>query len=162
TAQGTGTSGNIGVMPNLRQILSNVLGVLPDVYLRDAVGDSGAVPSSGLLSISPDIICTSAAVADPTASFGEGSGTENINTLGSQVEHGQDNLIYVRMRNRGAGAANGVTASVYWSEVATLVTPNMWNLIGTTAPVSVPQGNTLVVTDPVTWAAGDLPPAGDH
>jgi hypothetical protein len=162
TAQGTGTTGNIGVMPNLRQILSNVLGVLPDVYLRDAVGDSGAVPSAGLLSISPDIICTPAAVADPTASFGEGSGTENVDTLGSQVEHGQDNFIYVRMRNRGAGAANGVTASVYWSEVATLITPNMWNLIDTTAPVNVPQGNTLVVTDALTWAAANLPAAGDH
>ena len=162
TAQGTGTAGAIGVMPNLRQILSTSLGVVPDVYLRDALGDTGAVPNAGAVSVSPDIICAPAAVADPTASFGEGSGTENVDTLGDRVEHGQDNFIYVRMKNRGAGVASGVSARVYWSEVATLVTPNMWNLIGTTAAVNVPQGNTLVVAGPLTWPAAALPPIGDH
>jgi hypothetical protein len=142
--------------------LSNALGVLPDIYLRDAVGDTGAIPSTGMLSVSPDIICTPAPVADANASFGEGSGTENVVALGSRVEHGQDNFIYVRMKNRGAGAANAVTATVYWSEVATLVTPNMWNLIGTTAAVNVPQGNTLVVAGPLVWPRAQLPAIGDH
>jgi serine protease len=162
TPQGTGLAGDIGSMPNLRQILSNALGVLPDVYLRDALGDSGAVPHSGAVSISPDIICVPAAVANPTTAFGQGSGTENVDTLGSTVEHGQDNFIYVRMKNRGAGTANGVSATVYWSEVATLVTPNTWKLVGVTAPVNVPQGNTLVVAGPLTWPDAALPLAGNH
>ncbi len=162
TPQGGNVAGNIGVMPNLQAIIQTTLGLVPDIYLRDAVGDAGVIPSAGAISVSPDVIVTTAPVADPTASFGEGSGTENVDTLGSQVEAGQDNVIYVRMRNRGNGGANGATATVYWSEVATLVTPNMWNLIGSSAPVNVPQGNTLVVTDPITWSAGGIPATGHY
>jgi serine protease len=162
TPQGGNVAGNIGVMPNLQSIIQTTLGLVPDIYLRDAVGDMGVIPSAGAISVSPDVIVTTAVVADPTASFGEGSGTENVDTLGSQVEAGQDNFIYVRMRNRGNGGANGTTATVYWSEVATLVTPGMWHFIGSSAPVNVPQGNTLVVTDPITWSAGDIPATGHY
>jgi hypothetical protein len=162
TAQGPGVAGNIGVMPNLQSIIQTTLGLVPDIYLRDAVGDTGVIPSAGAISVSPDVIVTTAAVADPTASFGEGSGTENMDTLGSQVEAGQDNFIYVRMRNRGNSGANGATARVYWSEVATLITPAMWNLIGSSAPVNAPQGDTLVVTDPITWSAADIPATGHY
>ena len=162
TAQGGGVAGNIGVMPNLRAIIEDTLGLVPDVYLRDYVGDTGNVPNTGALSVSPDIIVRPIAVADPTAEFGEGSGNENSNTLGSVVEFGQDNFIYVRMKNRGGSDANNVTADVYWSEVGTLVTPNLWNFIGTTAPVNVPVGDVLVVTNPITWVDGTLPPADTH
>ena len=162
TPQGTGVAGAIGVMPNVRQLATTVLGLVPDVYLRDAVGDSGAVPNAGALSISPDVLVRPAPVADPTAAFGEGSGTENDATLGTEVEAGQDNTIYVRMRNRGAAAAAGVTATVYWSRVSTLVTPGMWTLVGTTAPVTVPVGNTLVVSPGLTWPKAAIPPAGTH
>jgi serine protease len=162
TAQGGGVAGNIGVMPNLKAIAQNALGLVPDVYMRDYVGDPGMIPSVGTISVSPDVIVRPSPVANPTASFGEASGTANDDTLGSQVESGQDNTVYVRMRNRGAAGANSVRATVYWSEVATLVAPTSWNLIGTTAPVSVPTGNTLVVTDGLTWSKASLPPAGTH
>ncbi len=162
TAQGGGVAGNIGVMPNLRAIIEDTLGLVPDVYLRDYVGDTGAVPNLGAISASPDIIVRPDAVADPTAEFGEGSGNENSNTLGSTVEFGQDNFIYVRMKNRGGSDANNVTADIYWSEVGTLITPNLWNFIGTTAPVNVPVGDVLVVTNPITWVDGTLPPADTH
>ncbi len=162
TAQGGGVAGNIGVMPDLKSIVQNTLGLVPDVYLRDALGDTGAVPSTGNVSVSPDVIVQGTTVADPNASFGEGSGTENNDTLGTVVEHGQDNYIYVRMRNCGLGAAPASRATVYWSEVSTLVTPNMWHLIGTTAPVDVPVGNTLVVSPELVWHKADLPVAGDH
>ena len=162
TAQGTGVSGNIGVMPNLRAILEDTLEITPDIYLRDNVGDTGIVPSSGSISASPDIIARPNPVADPTTSFGEGSGTENSSTLGYEVESGQDNYIYVRMKNRGFTAANGVTAQVYWSEVSTLVTPNLWNLIGTSGAVNVPVGDTMVVTDPIVWDKNDIPATGHY
>jgi len=162
TAQGGGVAGNIGVMPNLRSIVQNTLGLVPDVYLRDALGDTGAVPSTGFVSVSPDVIVQGTAVADPNASFGEGSGTENNDTLGTAVEHGQDNHVYVRMKNRGMGSAPATRATVYWSEVATLVTPDMWHLIGTTAPVDVPVGDTLVVTPELVWPRANLPVTGDH
>jgi hypothetical protein len=101
-------------------------------------------------------------VANPQATFGQGSGTENSDTLGHEVEAGQDNFIYVRMKNRGGADADNVTATVYWSEVSTLVTPDMWTPIGTTTPVNVPQGDTLVVADPLTWASGAIPGTGHY
>lgn len=162
TAQGGGVAGNIGVMPDLQAIIGITLGIVPDVYLRDNIGDTGVVPSTGSMSTSPDIITLPATVADPQAAFGQGSGTENSNTLGSLVEAGHDNYIYVRMKNRGGANANNVTATVYWSEVATLVTPDMWALVGTTPAVNAPQGDTLVVTDYVTWASGSIPGEGHY
>lgn len=162
TPQGMGVAGAIGVMPNLRQIGQNVLGLVPDIYLRDAAGDSGAVPSAGALSTSPDVIVRPAQVANPTVAFGDGSGTENDEGLGFEAEAGQDNYLYVRMKNRGAAAANGVRATVYWSPVATLVTPNLWTLIGTTAPVNVPSGNVLTVAPELVWPKAGIPATGHY
>jgi hypothetical protein len=161
TSQGPNTAGNIGIMPDLQQILQNVLGVTPDIYLRDYVGDTGEVPSTGAISSSPDVIIVPNPVIDPTASFGEGSGTENSNILGYQVEAGQDNYIYVRMRNRG-GASTNAQATVYWSEVSTLVTPDMWNLIGSSSWTNVPVGDTLVVTGPIVWGTAMIPATGHY
>jgi serine protease len=162
TPQGPNTAGNIGVMPDLRLIITNTLSIVPDVYLRDNVGDTGAIPSSGGISASPDVIVRPAPVGSPSASFGQGSGTENSSTLGYEVEAGQDNYIYVRMKNRGGLVAQNVRATVYWSEVSTLITPDMWNEIGTTTSVDVPQGNTLVVTNPVVWDSSDIPATGHY
>ena len=162
TAQGGGVAGNIGVMPDLRAIVEDTLDIVPDVYLRDNAGDTGMVPHTGSISASPDIIARPTAVANHQTAFGQGSGTENSNTLGYEVEAGQDNYIYARMKNRGGADANNVTATVYWSEVSTLVTPDMWTVVGATPAVNVPQGDTLVVADPVTWAAGDIPGTGHY
>jgi hypothetical protein len=162
TAQGNGVAGNIGVMPNLRAIIEDTLGIAPDVYIRDTVGDTGTVPTAGSLSSSPDIIVRPVAVADPDAAFGEASGTAGDNTLGFEVEAGQDNFLYVRMRNRGGDDALGVTAQLFWSPASTLVTPDLWTPIGTTAPVDVPQGDTLVVTGALAWPSADIPAAGHY
>ena len=162
TAQGGGVAGNIGVMPNLRALAETTLNLVSDVYLRDFVGDNGQVPSAGGISASPDVIVRPAMVANPTTEFGEGSPSENDNTLGGTVEAGQDNFIYVRMRNRGGAAASDVTVTVWWSQVATLLTPGSWTLIGVTGPVTVPTGDTLVVAGPITWARDDLPSMGTH
>ena len=162
TPQGSPLTENIGVMPNLRAIAQGALGLVADVYLRDFVGDAGDVPSNGAISTSPDIIVRPAAAADPDASFGEGSGTENDDTLGERVESGQDNYVYLRIRNRGGTVARGVTGDVYWSPVATLITPSLWVPIGTTAPVDVPVGNTFVVTNALTWPSAALPSLGTH
>ena len=162
TPQGPNVGGPIGTMPNLRAIIETTLGLVPDVYLRDNASDTGAVPTPGGLSTSPDIILRPVVVADPNAEFGEGSGNENSMTLGYEAEAGQDNYIYVRVRNRGSSDAIGVTATIYWSEVATLVTPAGWHAIGTTPPVNVPQGDTLVVVGPLTWPAGQIPATGHY
>ncbi|MDX1589731.1 MAG: S8 family peptidase [Oleiphilaceae bacterium] len=162
TPQGGTVAGNIGVMPDLRAIIEDTLGLVADVYLRDNLADTGAIPSTGAISASPDVILRQSEVADPNAAFGEGSGTGNDQTLGFEAQADSDNFIYVRMRNRGAANADDVTATVHWSPVATLLTPELWTLVGTSSPVDVPTGDTLVVTDAIVWPADEVPAPGHY
>jgi hypothetical protein len=152
----------IGVMPDLRQITDNVLGVSPDVYIRDNVGDLGD-PHSGSISGSPDIILRPDAIPDPQAAFGAGSGTESTSTLGYTAEAGQDNYIYARVQNRGGNPGLvDVQADVYWSPVATLVTPDLWTLVGSTVIPNVPTPNQLTVSPAIVWPAAEVPGNGHY
>lgn len=162
----TGTPSNnpavdrIGVMPDLQAIINgNAIGLAPDVYLRDFVGDTGG-PHAGAISASPDVILRPTAEPSPQAASGEGSGTENSNTLGFQAEAGQDNFLYVRVRNRGGSDAVNVTAEVYWSPVATLLTPDLWTLVGSVMIPNVPAGDVLTVSDAIPWLSGQIPGTG--
>lgn len=161
TAQGFALPGAIGVMPDLASILPT-LGLVPNIYLRDAVGDTGTVPWTGSISTSPDVIVLPSPVADPQLAFGEGSGTEDSAILGYEAESVHDNTIYVRVRNRGGSPATNVIATVYWSEVATLVTPSTWNLIGSVTLPSVPVGDVLTVSPALTWLSADIPATGHY
>ncbi len=149
----------IGVMPNLKGILTT-LGVAPDVYMRDYVGDTGSVPSVGAISLSPDIIVRPAPEANPGVAFGPG--TENDLTLGPTVTPGQDNFVYVRVWNRGNVAAMNVTATVFYASVATLVTPNNWQPVGSVVIPSVAGGNVMTVSAAITWPMANVPPAGHY
>lgn len=151
----------IGVMPDLEAIIQTELNVVPDVYLRDHVGDDGD-PHSGPISASPDVILRQSIVADEQAAFGAGSGTENDAALGNEAEAGQDNYVYVRAQNRGGADATDVTATVYWSEVATLVTPDMWELVGEVTIPTVATGNQLTVSDAITWDETEIPGTGHY
>jgi serine protease len=151
----------ISVMPNLRSIFDTVLNAAPDVYIRDFVGDAGE-PHVGAISASPDIILRPTAIADPQASFGAGSGTENSATLGSMVEIGQDNFIYVRVLNQGGSPGINIEATVFWSPVATLVTPDLWTLVGSTTLANVPIGEQLTVSDAIVWPQAAIPGAGHY
>jgi Subtilase family len=151
----------IGVLPNLKNVIDSVLNVAADVYIRDFVGDTGD-PHSGAISASPDVIVRPTAVTNPQTAFGAGSGTENDDALGYEVEAGQDNFIYVRVRNRGGSVATNVVADVYWSPVASLVTPNLWTFVGSVTLANVPTGNVLTVSDAVTWASADIPATGHY
>ncbi len=151
----------IGVMPDLKKIIDTVLTLAQDVYIRDFVGDDGD-PHAGAVSASPDIILRPTPVPDPQAAFGQGSGTENDNTLGSEATANQDNSVYVRVLNRGGAAATDVTATVYWAPVATLVTPNLWHLIGSVPIPNVPAGDVLTVSDALTWPWASMPGPGHY
>jgi hypothetical protein len=152
----------IGVMPDLHAIITNNrINLAPDLYLRDYVGDSGD-PTSGIISQSPDIIVRQAAVAAPQATYGVGSGTENDAALSEEVDTGHDNFVYVRVLNRGGSPANGVSVDIYWSPPSTLVTPNLWTLIGTASFASVPTGDVLTVSDAVIWPSGAIPAPGHY
>lgn len=151
----------ISVMPNLRGIFETVFNTAADVYIRDFVGDAGE-PHMGAVSASPHIILRPTAVANPQAAFGTGSGTENNATLGSQADSGQDNVIYVRVLNQGGSPATSVEATVFWSPVATLVTPDLWTLVGTTILPHVPIGEQLTVSDAIVWQQANIPGAGHY
>jgi len=150
----------IGIMPNLEKIIGGVLAVMQDVYIRDTVSDTGDL-QTGLLYRSPDIIVLPNAVPDPQASFGSGSGRENDDDIAGDIVSGQDHFIYLRLNNRGAANAVNGTAEVYWSPSATLLTPDMWNYIGSTAIANVPSG-LLTVSSGIRWAAASMPPPGHY
>lgn len=152
----------IGVMPDLRSIIEDVLDVgFADAYIRDNATDVGTV-HNGPISTSPDVILRPTTVPNPQAAYGEGSGTEGSMTLGYEATAGQDNFVYTRVRNRGAVAAAATTITVYWSPVAMLVTPDMWTLVGTAALPSVPTGNVLTVADEIIWNQADIPGTGHY
>lgn len=162
TASANPAADEIGIMPDLRAIIvGNELNLAPDVYLRDFVGDVGN-PTSGIVSQSPDIIVRQAAVADPAASFGAGSGTENNPALSDNVVTGQAHVVYVRLQNRGGSATANVSVDVFWSPPSTLVTPNLWNAIGTTTLPSVPTGNVLTVSGGIAWPSASVPATGHY
>lgn len=151
----------LGVMPNLRSIIDTVLNLTPDVYLRDFVGDSGE-PHIGAISSSPDLILNKTEVLNPQTAFGAGSGTENDNTLGTDAEIGQDNFIYVRVLNQGGADAANVRATVFWAPPATLITPDLWTLVGSVVLPNVPVGEVLTVSNKITWPAAAIPAAGHY
>lgn len=151
----------MGVLPNLRAIIDNQLNVTPDVYVRDNVADTGD-SHLGAISASPDVILRPAPVANPQAAYGQGSGTELNGGLGFEVEAGQDNFIYVRALNQGTTAAANTTATVYWSPVSTLVTPNLWTLVGSVTIPTIPTGEVLTVSDPITWPQAQIPGPGHY
>jgi hypothetical protein len=152
----------IGVMPRLDKIVGRLQQRMPDLFLRDFVGDGGG-DEVGPLCMSPDLIVRRAAVTDPQGAFGESSAFRDDVALSEEVLAGQDHYVYVRVRNRGLMDSTQASADVYWSEPATLVDPTRWRLIGTTPPLaSVPGANVLEVFDAIQWPAQAVPATGHY
>jgi len=154
----------IGRMPNLGELVK-VRGGLPDLYIRDDIGDTGAVPSAGAISVSPDVAVSPTSVT-PAMAFAAG---------GTTVELGQKNFVYVRVSNRSPVQADNARVRVYWSDVATLVLPDSWTplnppavppLPGSEAPfdavVTVPGNGFLVEAPEIPWEKDNLPPTKGH
>jgi hypothetical protein len=165
TASSSPATDRIGVMPNLQSIIDTTFGAgnsTPDIYIRDYVGDTGTT-TSGAVSSSPDIIVRQQPIADPNAAVGPGSGNENNVALSDPVITGREHSVYIRLLNRGTGPASNAKTTVYWSEPATLVTPNLWHQIGTISfPGTVPAGSTLDVSPRLAWPAAQVPPTGHY
>jgi len=77
------------------------------------------------------------------------------------VKKGQDNYVYVRVLNRGSAAALNVTATVFWSPVATLVTPNLWTPVGSIL-IPIAKPNVMTVSDAIKWSDANIPAAGHY
>lgn len=144
----------IGVMPNLNTFISAALNATPDLVVRDNLSDNGTI-HSGTLSTSPDIIVRPEnSVANPQAAFGGGNPNMGNANLGTNEITRQDQDIFVRVFNRGGSNATNAQATVYWSPPSTLVTPNMWNLIGTSTPLAaaiMPNPSSMTVLNRVNW-----------
>jgi len=108
------------------------------------------------------VIVRQAQVANPQASFGAGSGTENDDTLSEPAIAGQDNYVYVRLMNRGGRDAANVQVDVFVAPPASLILASDWQHVGTTVVANLPAGNVLTVADPIVLAAGALPTTGHY
>lgn len=135
-----------------------------DLYLRDNLQDHGREPLvGGGISCSPDIIVFNQELLDPEALLGTAAAQEN-DTLGSPVEFGQDNYIYLRIQNRGTQATSG-TARLFWADPSVLPTPASWTEITDPAnPVAIPAINPheMKIVGPIIWEKADIPGKGHY
>jgi serine protease len=172
----------IGVMPDLRKIIdNNVLGKLPDLYMRDFVGDDGVTFYPGSHAASPDILVRDAELkpdeknkwvggkyTDPPSDLGDSEVKVIMN--GNEYELDRDYYFYIRAFNRGRAIAVKPKVRIYWASAATIITLNQIkdNLIGEITLDDIPVGTASpedvtsfisdgVVADPIVWQKN--PPA---
>jgi hypothetical protein len=132
---------------------------VPALYMRHNLADNGT-SHTGSLSDSPDIILKNNPVANPQATFSTAGSVASDTESDPDVLTNQDNYVYTRVWNRGADAEN-VFATVYWAQPSTLVTPDTWNLIGTSYFPHVPGTSAVQVSSlGITWPADMLPGIG--
>lgn len=131
-----------------------------DVCMRDNLDDTGIEPSTGAsLCRSPDINHYRNQLLDPTATLGSPAAWQQ-NDLFEDVEIGQNNYIYTRLRNRGY-SGTPVEVDVYWTPPSTLPTPPSWNYIGTINVANVLQ-DTVTIGGPLTWPSSQIPNSGHY
>jgi hypothetical protein len=148
---------------------------VPSLYMRHNLCDDGT-SHVGPLAHSPDIIMKNNPITNPQGTFSTTASINSDTESDPFVLDGQDNYVYLRVWNRGIDTTN-VTATVYWSPPATLVTPSMWNLIGSAmfadvpqaqfigspSPPLVAQASNVQVSNPgVTWPQGNIPGPGHY
>ena len=154
-----GINNNVGVMPNLGEIIPSLTDSsdgIADIYIRDNTLDNGNIPSTGMISASPDIIIRQNKVLSPQITYGFNSGTGNKIKLSNDVSEHVDNYIYTRVKNKGTKIGNNTSTDLYWAKPSTLLTPDEWNYIGTSKSMNVPNNNNLYVHDPITWKHSDV------
>jgi hypothetical protein len=140
TRQGRGVPGQIGVMPDLRRLLRERLGLVSDLYVRDCLQDDGALPVARRSCCSPDIVTLPAGgiLADPLEESEAG-------LVG--LAPGDSYSVHVRLHNRGLQRAEQADVKLYRSPVATLVTPDLWQEVA-----AAPGGGTATVDDSPVWS----------
>jgi len=135
-----------------------------DLFIRDNLQDLGSEPLvNGGISCSPDIIIYNQELLDPEATLGSAAAQQS-DTLGSCVEYGQDNFIYLRVQNRGMQPTSG-TARLFWANPSILPTPNSWHEITDPAnPIAIPAINPqeMKIVGPIVWNNADIPSAGHY
>lgn len=135
------------------------VGFWAGVYIRDTVQDTGTVPSTGALWMSPDIIPRQDLESSPQTAFGQAQW--NNNNIGQNIESGQDNYVYIRAFNRGTLADNP-TAHIFWSAPSSFIRPSDWNSLGTLQFPLIAPGAYFVTDTPAVWARNTIPPQGHY
>ncbi|MFP2933447.1 NHL repeat-containing protein [Pyxidicoccus sp. 3LG] len=113
-----------------RQLISFLVGTTPpnDVFVRDYVGDPGdeETPTTLVLA-SPDLLVRNAPDVDVDAARVSGLGGYAF----QQPRAGQNNYVYVAVRNHGALPAFGVQAQLFWADPVSLLSwPSDWRTEG--------------------------------
>ena len=135
---------------------------IPALYMRNNVSDT-ASNHGGVLGDSPDIIMKNAQVANPQQTYSTPQSIANADESDADIIAGETNYLYLRVWNGGQAAAQNAFATVYFSPPATLVTPSMWTLIGTSYFPTVPSGSQVQVTSiGIPWPADQIPGPGHY
>ena len=130
-----------------------------DLFMRDNLSDGGAEPSpGGGLSLSPDINHFRNELLDPAATLLSPAAMAN-GTLFENIEIGQPNYIYVRVRNRGY-SASPATVELYWTPPSTLPAPGSWNHLGSINLSSITP-DSVGCGGPLVWSEG-IPDKGHY
>lgn len=135
----------------------DAVGIGPDLYVRDNLGDTGIEPyPGGYLWASPDIINRTAPAGNPAVDFGN----LNDDSLWQNVEFGQDNYVYVRIQNRGL-LPSDTTIQVYFSAASTFSNPAAWTHMGTMTETNIAPGS-LRIAGPLTFEQANIPSPGHY
>jgi subtilisin family serine protease len=128
-----------------------------DVYIRDALTDTGTEPYIGYpLCYSPDIIIRKNPVANPQTAFANMA----TDPGSDKVEIGNDNYIYIRVHNKG-NINSDIHARVYFAPLNTTCSPNQWTYIGQIDFYDIPAGG-HAVSDALVWKKVPDPGTVDH
>ncbi|MHC1703660.1 MAG: S8 family serine peptidase [Tenuifilaceae bacterium] len=154
-------------MPDLNIIATSVLNTLPDLYLRDHIGDDGS-PHSGAISWSPDVINRTSAVASPDTPQSLFGGANLANresdSLSENATYNTTNYLYFRALNQGGALPTNAKVTAFYADPATLLTPSMLNLIGEIDfPIPIPFSDiidNLTVSNVLPWIPTS--PAGHY
>jgi hypothetical protein len=91
-------------------MISTAPGGFVDLYVKDNDSDQGLVPSTGVTYLSPAIRVRDA-----------------MNVLLENPEHGQDNYVFVEVRNAGTAAPSAFDVYLYWADPGTNLTFDLAN-----------------------------------
>jgi hypothetical protein len=144
------------------------MSVYNDLYSRDNFGDSGAVPSPGNPSMSPDII----PLQGGTLSWPQVQTSYNGPDIGLPIKNGSPNNIYVRAKNLNLSAAGAGTVTLFYSKASVFLIPpwtpitaaggqGRLNLIDSTGNTSI-GSQALAINNPSFLLTGLPPISNDH
>lgn len=129
---------------------------VPDIYVRDGVGDTGEPGAVAWGGRTADIIVAAEAeeedaTDDPDATFPSLADPREAD----RIRAGRDNLIFVRAHNRSTAAAS-ITVRLQHVPMAQVANPADWQEIGEIVVPVVGAGEWRIA-GPFTWSSDDIP-----